>query len=893
VPTPTSSAHHSYHTPLDIGTATSQALEDRLTDLDFAILNRQANLDAEVSRATGAEGILTSGISGAVATANAGISLLTTNLTAEATARAAADTTESTARAAADTTEATTRAAAVSAEASARIAGDATVTTAFQTADASEAATRAAADSTEVTARVAGDAAVTAAFQAADTTEATARAAGDNALTAAFQAADTTEIAMRTAADVALGLRIDPLEVTASTSGGTGVTTLTRTAAAAQILNIGGDGTTVTVNFASPHPFVDGDFLSISGCVVTTAYNGATGAINKISTTQIAFLKAVNAATETPASGYARTIGLFVASTTPFLANQQISVTSDTGDLHTTTVNGSPAGGVVQLAAAVPTTWTGSNKASSGATVSSTLEEVRLSRGTYVSLMHRLAGIDALPGAARLSAAPAVGATSVSLRTAPPAALQNTGYFIIDPFTVECEIRKAGVISGTSVAISALTYAHAVDDPVLWQSAARFDVALFGAVGDGTTNDAAAIQAAHDAMPTAGGTLVFSDGQYICASALTFSKKVIIQGVGWKTLVNTTFGSSQWTAANAVLGTVLKFTNAAADGITFNGTNQRNVVMRDIALVGPGSGTTSGINLNPSSNSGRNRFHNVFVCNFYNGWRLTASEDNTFYNIFAHGCTNGIFPTGTVTNNRYFDVDVQSNTNGIVSDAGSHQIFYGGLVQNNTNGLLLKPAAIGGVDVWEFDGFWLENNTTDIACDSTAGPLTHMHFSNCRSSNAAAFSFTGTRAFNSFSYRDNRFLSATLTLPAQAAGTVLINPGLQGLTDGGSGTIVIDKDRGVNLSNITGLSATTSPAKNFNGSATITDAATSATVTFGTAEASSAYHLALAVESKTGTPATASLRAFISSKASGSFIINLEAAPGVGSSVVVHWILSR
>jgi hypothetical protein len=280
-----------YHTALPSTITDPSVVETRLAALDQAIVDRQANITTETSRATGAEAALSvraTAIEDEIGDARGDESTLQNRINVEVTNRTAAD--------------------------------------------ALEVANRGVA----LAAETAG------------------RSAGDTGLLALIQA----------------------LQAIASTSGGTAITTLTRNAGAATIASIGGDGTTTTITTTASHGFTDGDFLTVSG---TTNYNGDTAAINVLSTNQFTYLSGVNAATETV--GSARTKRLFVASTTPFTANQQITLTSNSGRLHTTTVSGTPSGGIVTLTDAVPATWTGtSNRASSGNMVSSTIEEVRLAR---------------------------------------------------------------------------------------------------------------------------------------------------------------------------------------------------------------------------------------------------------------------------------------------------------------------------------------------------------------------------------------------------------------------------------------------------------------------------------------------------------------------------------
>src|SRR5258708_3681011 len=56
----------------------------------------------------------------------------------------------------------------------------------------------------------------------------------------------------------------------------------------------------------------------------------------------------------------------------------------------------------------------------------------------------------------------------------------------------------------------------------------------YGAKGDGTTNDAVAIQAAIDAAHSAGGGVIFLPaGTYIVKSALELQSNVTLRGAGW------------------------------------------------------------------------------------------------------------------------------------------------------------------------------------------------------------------------------------------------------------------------------------------------------------------------------------------------------------------------
>jgi hypothetical protein len=53
---------------------------------------------------------------------------------------------------------------------------------------------------------------------------------------------------------------------------------------------------------------------------------------------------------------------------------------------------------------------------------------------------------------------------------------------------------------------------------------AVYNVKAYGAVGDGTTDDTAAIQAAYNAVPATGGDVIFPPGTYLITTGLSFSK---------------------------------------------------------------------------------------------------------------------------------------------------------------------------------------------------------------------------------------------------------------------------------------------------------------------------------------------------------------------------------
>jgi hypothetical protein len=96
-----------------------------------------------------------------------------------------------------------------------------------------------------------------------------------------------------------------------------------------------------------------------------------------------------------------------------------------------------------------------------------------------------------------------------------------------------------------------------------------FNVRVFGATGDGTTNDRAAIQAAIDAASAAGGGVVYlPKGTYRIGSSLTPTNATGVQlvGAGWATTIKITEGMNDWAIKFDGTDTRLRIADLTIDG---------------------------------------------------------------------------------------------------------------------------------------------------------------------------------------------------------------------------------------------------------------------------------------------------------------------------------------
>ena len=97
--------------------------------------------------------------------------------------------------------------------------------------------------------------------------------------------------------------------------------------------------------------------------------------------------------------------------------------------------------------------------------------------------------------------------------------------------------------SAASVDAQDVTYKLPAIDSVFTNVEAKLSETVsvkdFGAVGDGITDDTAAIQAAVNSLPPAGGALYFPTGTYLVSSQITVNKPGVYFGDGWATNIKT------------------------------------------------------------------------------------------------------------------------------------------------------------------------------------------------------------------------------------------------------------------------------------------------------------------------------------------------------------------
>jgi hypothetical protein len=234
------------------------------------------------------------------------------------------------------------------------------------------------------------------------------------------------------------------------------------------------------------------------------------------------------------------------------------------------------------------------------------------------------------------------------------------------------------------------------------------NVKAYGAKGDGVTDDTKAIQAAIDAVPN-GATVLLPIGKYVISAPLDpGNKSLALVGNGYTNRFVGPFGDSGWAWAisqNSYISGSVIILATPTDAIHFAPLDWHRLILRDLMLLGSGSGSTVGVSYTQSTAS---ELHNVGIANFSVGIRLNNTHDAAFSNFSIRGCTVGIATSVTSSNQNVFSnfgieaCDIAVNW----ANGGDTVVFQNGLVQNN----YLKGIVTVDCNVCTIQGTHFEND---------------------------------------------------------------------------------------------------------------------------------------------------------------------------------------
>lgn len=244
---------------------------------------------------------------------------------------------------------------------------------------------------------------------------------------------------------------------------------------------------------------------------------------------------------------------------------------------------------------------------------------------------------------------------------------------------------------------------------------------------DNTVDVTAALQAAANAV-LEGGTLLVPFGTY-SYSSLIISTSITIAGVGWRNQSKENFGNAGYFTTTT--GSVLRCSKTSSGASITAITTGKGPRFRDIAIIGPGTGTSTAIVFGSATGSGYQilgRWSDVLIANFYKGLVLENVQDYTFDTLRIRGISTEAlsFEGGGTNQNVFINAEIQKSGTGINVEWGSTNQFFGGLIQGNTTGLKLIPSGDGRVGSFAFKDIWWETNTKNITVDMTDGSIQHL-----------------------------------------------------------------------------------------------------------------------------------------------------------------------
>lgn len=209
---------------------------------------------------------------------------------------------------------------------------------------------------------------------------------------------------------------------------------------------------------------------------------------------------------------------------------------------------------------------------------------------------------------------------------------------------------------------------------------AFYNVKDYGAVGNNSTDDTTAIQAAITAAGN-GGTVFFPAGNYVFTT-ITLAAGQTLRGCGYYIARDavTTFGDTAYANTANIQGAVLRSTVTSGTAVVHaNSSTHVGGRIEDLAIVGPGSGTSVGVYMGQDTPSVRAvlrpQYRNVLIANFSVGLAAYHVNEASFYDLGIRGCTKAISALGDVNNVTWVTLDMQRCTQGFVHETQANNAY--------------------------------------------------------------------------------------------------------------------------------------------------------------------------------------------------------------------------
>jgi hypothetical protein len=253
---------------------------------------------------------------------------------------------------------------------------------------------------------------------------------------------------------------------------------------------------------------------------------------------------------------------------------------------------------------------------------------------------------------------------------------------------------------------------------------ASINVQDYGATGDGTTNDQAAIQAAIDAATAANKTVYLPAGRYRVTGPLVLTNN--------SSLIGDNLGGGDYRTLN-LGGTIIELDSATPGTNLFNVSQAAlrsgfvwNIAICNMSLTNNGSGG-NGLNLVNVANS---FFENLFVEAFNYGIRISNGMLNTFNRASVQLCGVSSF---------YVEADNSTTTTQVFNECVARESDWGWIMASTAtsysidtvlNACLVESTKVGGISLHKscaatFNDMYCENVPDDRVI--TNGAMFSLH----------------------------------------------------------------------------------------------------------------------------------------------------------------------
>lgn len=335
-----------------------------------------------------------------------------------------------------------------------------------------------------------------------------------------------------------------------------------------------------------------------------------------------------------------------------------------------------------------------------------------------------------------------------------------TGKVVTINGPIQAPLKQIFVLTGSGT----VTLAVATDVHPEW----------WGAVADGVTDSTTAIQSAINAVAAApsGGRVYFHTGVYIISSMLTIpvNSSIQFEGAGY-TLSGAAgvFGDPLWLSGPG-LGSFLKMTSTTQDALHIDsnsgGASTNSYSFKNLAFVGPGTGSTSGIVVGSALVSAIHIFmDHVGITNFSVGLYLKNGNSNYFDSMDIRGCTTGILSDAGMEEVYFDNLNMKNCSTGYNGKGSNHTYFTHATFQLGTTAVSFVPT--GQIEGNFFKSCFWEGYTTNVLIDATSAGVLWTVFDDCQMSGSGAVTFNGTGNFGitRFTVRNSNWGSVSLAPP--------------------------------------------------------------------------------------------------------------------------------